>query len=82
MSARWSTTDLAAGDRSSQAGHGRYLDEWVRFEERWVIKRRRYVHEFQEIRRVERDMAPATKVPSRRDQSDVSYSLTPKLTFD
>jgi hypothetical protein len=62
--------------------HGRYLDEWVRFEERWVIKRRRYVHEFQEIRRLESDMTPATRVPSRRDRSDASYSLTPNLTFE
>lgn len=62
--------------------NGRYLDEWVRFEERWVIKRRRYVHEFQEIRRLESDMAPAKQVPSRRDPSDPSYSLTPPLTFD
>jgi hypothetical protein len=53
----------------------------VRFEERWVIKRRRYVHEFQEIRRLESDMAPAKQVPSRRDPSDPSYSLTPNLTF-
>ena len=62
--------------------HGRYLDEWVRFEDRWVIKRRRYVHEFQEIRRLESDMAPAKQVPSRRDPSDPSYSLTPRLTFE
>jgi hypothetical protein len=62
--------------------HGRYLDEWVRFEARWVIKRRRYVHEFQEIRRLESDMAPAKQVPSRRDPSDPSYSLTPRLTFE
>lgn len=62
--------------------HGRYLDEWVRFEERWVIKRRRYVHEFQEIRRLESDMAPAKQVPSRRDLSDPSYSLTPRLKFE
>ena len=62
--------------------HGRYLDEWVRFEARWVIKRRRYVHEFQEIRRLESDMAPGRKVPSRRDRSDASYSLTPNLTFE
>jgi hypothetical protein len=61
--------------------HGRYLDEWVRFEERWVIKRRRYVHEFQEIRRLAEDMAPATQVPSRRDTDDASYSLTPGLKF-
>jgi hypothetical protein len=46
-----------------------------------VIKRRRYVHEFQEIRRLESDMAPAKQVPSRRDRSDASYSLTPNLTF-
>ena len=62
--------------------HGRYLDKWVRLEQRWVIKRRRYVHEFQEIRRLESDMAPATHVPSRRDTSDPSYSLTPRLTFE
>jgi hypothetical protein len=62
--------------------NGRYLDEWVRFEGRWVIKRRRYVHEFQEVRRVDSDMAPAKQVPSRRDPSDPSYSLTPRLTFD
>ena len=62
--------------------HGRYLDEWVRFEARWVIKRRRYVHEFQEIRRIESDITPAKQVPSRRDRSDASYSLTPKLTFE
>jgi hypothetical protein len=62
--------------------HGRYLDEWVRFEGRWVIKRRRYVHEFQEIRRLAEDIAPATQVPSRRDTGDASYSLTPGLKFD
>jgi hypothetical protein len=62
--------------------HGRYLDEWVRYAQRWVIKRRRYVHEFQEIRRLESDMAPAKQVPSRRDLSDPSYALTPRLTFE
>jgi hypothetical protein len=62
--------------------HGRYLDEWVRFEGRWVIRRRRYVHEFQEIRRLAEDMAPATHVPSRRDTGDASYSLTPGLRFE
>jgi hypothetical protein len=62
--------------------NGRYLDEWVRFEGRWVIKRRRYVHEFQEVRRVDSDMAPAKQVPSRRDPTDPSYSLTPRLTFE
>jgi hypothetical protein len=92
-----SGTDVAAASEAyvmallrieSQGGlmvlqsHGRYLDEWVRFEERWVIKRRRYVHEFQEIRRLESDMSPAKQVPSRRDPSDPSYSLTPNLTFD
>jgi len=92
-----SGTDVAAASEAyvmallrieSQGGlmvlqsHGRYLDEWVRFEERWVIKRRRYVHEFQEIRRLESDMAPAKQVPSCRDPSDPSYSLTPNLTFD
>jgi hypothetical protein len=54
----------------------------VRLEDRWVIKRRRYVHEFQEIRRMESDMAPAIQVPSRRDGSDASYSLDPRLTFE
>ena len=69
----------SAGGLMVLQSHGRYLDEWVRFEDRWVIKRRRYVHEFQEIRRMESDMAPATQVPSRRDHSDASYSLTPRL---
>ena len=61
--------------------HGRYLDEWVRHEGHWVIRRRRYVHEFQEIRRLTEDMAPAKHVPSRRDAGDASYALTPHLTF-
>jgi SnoaL-like domain len=69
----------SAGGLLVLQSHGRYLDEWVRFEDRWVIKHRRYVHEFQEIRRMESDMAPATQVPSRRDRSDASYSLTPRL---
>ena len=69
----------SAGGLMTLQSHGRYLDEWVRFEDRWVIKRRRYVHEFQEIRRIENDMAPATQVPSRRDRSDASYSLAPSL---
>jgi hypothetical protein len=91
-----SGTDVAAASEAyvmallrieSQGGlmvlqsHGRYLDEWVRFEARGVVTRRRYVHEFQEIRRLESDMAPAKQVPSRRDPSDPSYSLTPNLTF-
>ena len=63
-------------------GNGRYLDQWVRFENRWVIKTRRYVHEFEDKRKLGHDAVPQTKSTSRRDPSDPSYSLLPKLTFE
>lgn len=62
-------------------GHGRYLDEWVPYEGRWVIKKRRYVHEFEDTRVLSRDAVPHALSSSRRDSSDPSYALEPKLTF-
>jgi hypothetical protein len=61
---------------------GRYLDEWVREQDRWMIRRRRYVHEFQETRLLSEDPVPAERTSSRRDVSDPSYALTPKVSFE
>lgn len=63
-------------------GVGRYLDQWVRHEGRWVIKRRRYIHEFGDRRVLATDDVPQALSSSRRDPSDPSYALTPELTFE
>jgi hypothetical protein len=60
---------------------GRYLDEWQRDGGRWTIRRRRYVHEFQETRLLADDAVPAARTSSRRDGGDPSYALQPALNF-
>jgi SnoaL-like domain len=62
-------------------GHGRYLDEWVRYEQRWVIKKRRATREFQEVRQLAAERAPGAPALSRRDGTDPSYDLRPRLNF-
>ena len=62
--------------------NGRYLDEWVRYESRWVILKRRSVHEFQEIRRLEIGSRPEAEVVATRDAHDPSYQLVPALFGD
>lgn len=59
--------------------NGRYLDEWVRHEGRWVILKRRSVHEFQEIRRLGNDGRPEGAIVASRDTADPSYDLFPPL---
>jgi SnoaL-like domain len=62
-------------------GCGRYLDEWGRHDGGWVILRRQAIMDFQEAHALAKDMLPTALCPSRRDRSDPSYALNPKLTF-
>ena len=59
--------------------NGRYLDEWVRHHGRWLILKRRSVHEFQEIRRLERGALAEDAIVAGRDRTDPSYRLVPPL---
>lgn len=69
--------DTADGPMILQS-NGRYLDEWVRFDGRWVILKRRSLHEFQEMRRLEGGQRADGALASR-DGADPSYQLTPAL---
>ena len=59
--------------------NGRYLDEWVRYRGGWVIMKRRSVHEFQEIRRLENSGSSEHTCVASRDKADPSYQLDPPL---
>ncbi len=59
--------------------NGRYLDEWVRHEGRWVIITRHSIHEFQEARQLETGGLPESTSSATRDGSDPSYRLLPAL---
>ena len=61
--------------------NGRYVDEWVRYEDRWVIKKRLAIQEFQEIAQFADDQLPDEKCSARRDTSDPTYALNPPLRF-
>ena len=51
---------------------GRYLDRWSCREGRWAIDRRVYVHDFDDVRRIEATQIAGT---STRDRSDPSYAI-------
>ena len=59
-------------DLNELTTRGRYLDRWSYRDGRWAIDKRGYVHDFDDIRRIE-----ATSIPggSSRDRSDPSYAL-------
>lgn len=70
--------DLPEGPMVLQS-NGRYLDEWLRFDGRWGITKRRSIHEFQDMRRIEGSGAAQRDCRATRDESDPSYALTPTL---
>ncbi len=61
--------------------NGRYADQWVRHDGRWVIVKRLAIQEFQEFRQLGHDGVPADKTSARRDTSDPTYALTPPLNL-
>jgi hypothetical protein len=50
---------------------GRYLDRWSFRGGRWAIDKRLYIHDFDDLRSIERVTLPSA---SKRDRSDPSYA--------
>lgn len=64
------------GELFQMTTRGRYLDQWSWRRGRWAIDRRVMLHEFDDVRRIDRIVFPGT---GKRDRSDPSYAI---LSFD
>lgn len=63
---------LADGQLSEITVRGRYLDRWAFRDGRWGIVKRRYMHDFDEVRPIAATSIAGT---STRDTSDPSYAV-------
>ncbi|MEP1472448.1 MAG: nuclear transport factor 2 family protein [Halieaceae bacterium] len=69
--ALWTIPD-EQGDQNEIIAKGRYLDQWAKHQERWVITHREYVHDMESVQPLSRGDVSET---SRRDSADPSFKF-------